>query len=220
MHSAGIIDDETLVAARGDDTWIPFRKIENHSESSRDFKAGSGTQVTNWRTTFHRIRRILLSANPILYEVPQPGANAATRTRRFFAKLLDLGFLIFCLGPSLAFVYAHINDEYEDGIPIEFYVCVVVGAAIYLAFQFTMLTIQGHTVGKRLMRLKVVNAGDGDTPGFVRGVLLRSIVPVAVLAIPIIGMGFGVGEFWSIFRRDRRLLHDLISGTKVIRTNR
>lgn len=68
--------------------------------------------------------------------------------------------------------------------------------------------ITGQTVGKRLMHLRVIGPR-GTAPGALGGILrfltlLLSVIPA------------GLGWLWCLFDRERRALHDHLSGTYVI----
>ncbi|MBK8595899.1 MAG: FHA domain-containing protein [Holophagales bacterium] len=72
----------------------------------------------------------------------------------------------------------------------------------------------GRTPGKALLRLSVVLAGPSvPTPGIG---LQKAFV--RFLAITLSGALLGIGFLLVLFREDRRALHDLLAGTKVVRT--
>jgi len=72
----------------------------------------------------------------------------------------------------------------------------------------------GRTPGKALLRLSVVPAGpSAPTPGIG---LQRAFV--RFLAYSLSGALLGIGFLLVLFRRDRRALHDLLAGTRVVRT--
>jgi len=68
--------------------------------------------------------------------------------------------------------------------------------------------ILGQTLGKRLFRLRVISA-QGRAPGpVIAGVRFVAMA----LSLGLAGLGF----LWCIFDRERRALHDHLSGTYVI----
>lgn len=71
----------------------------------------------------------------------------------------------------------------------------------------------GRTPGKALMRLTVVSA---DLRAGGAGVGLKTAF-VRFLAWNLSGSLLGVGFLLVVFRRDRRALHDLLAGTRVVR---
>lgn len=88
--------------------------------------------------------------------------------------------------------------------------------------QAILLAWRGQNIGKLLTGIRVVRAGTGGPAGFVRGALLRFLLPVAFILLLhgttlVFGMAFLLLDYCFIFREDRRCLHDLIAGTTVVR---
>ena len=71
----------------------------------------------------------------------------------------------------------------------------------------------GRTPGKALLRLAVVPAG----PGNAAGIGLKAAL-VRFLAWNLSGSLLGLGFLMVLFRKDRRALHDLLAGTRVVRS--
>ena len=72
----------------------------------------------------------------------------------------------------------------------------------------------GRTPGKALLRLAVVPAGP-SAPG--SGIGLKKAF-VRFLGYGLSGALLGIGYLLVLFRKDRRALHDLLAGTRVVRT--
>jgi uncharacterized RDD family membrane protein YckC len=87
------------------------------------------------------------------------------------------------------------------------------GIAIY---QIYLLSTRGQTLGKKWMGIKIVKL-DGSNPGFVGAVLLRAFVNGLIGAIPYLGMVYSLVDILMIFREDRRCVHDMIAGTRVVK---
>ena len=83
--------------------------------------------------------------------------------------------------------------------------------------QLYLLITRGQTVGKKLMNVKIVDYLDETNPGFVKVFLLRALVNGIIGAIPIVGFIYALVDICFIFRADRRCIHDLIAGTKVVK---
>ncbi|MBD3800145.1 MAG: RDD family protein [Campylobacterales bacterium] len=66
----------------------------------------------------------------------------------------------------------------------------------------------GQTPGKKMMRIRVVDAATFQTASWGRLILRFAAYFLSALTL--------VGFFTGLYRRDRRALHDLISGTAVI----
>jgi len=76
-----------------------------------------------------------------------------------------------------------------------------------------LITVRGQTLGKMAVGTRIVLRRDGSLPGFVRGVLLRVVVPgvIAALCGP-----FSLVDALAIFGREHRCLHDEFADTLVV----
>jgi uncharacterized RDD family membrane protein YckC len=92
---------------------------------------------------------------------------------------------------------------------------VLMGAV--LATQWTLLGVRGQTLGKMVAQIRVVKL-DGSRATFLRAVVFR-YWPFFGLNLVFGNAGSAVGllDTLLVFRRDKRCLHDLIAGTKVVR---
>ncbi len=75
-------------------------------------------------------------------------------------------------------------------------------------YQIYLGGILGQTVGKRILRLRVISSS-GRTPGPLVGCLRFVTMTLSLLPV-------GLGWLWCLFDRERRALHDHLSGTYVI----
>jgi uncharacterized RDD family membrane protein YckC len=82
-------------------------------------------------------------------------------------------------------------------------------------FQMYRLATTGQTLGKKWLNVRVVKL-DGSPVSFSSAVMLRVILPGLLSAIPYLGFIFQLVDIFFIFREDRRCIHDLIAGTKVV----
>jgi len=92
----------------------------------------------------------------------------------------------------------------------------LVGLLILLFVQTIFLSIRGQTVGKMVMRIRIVRVVDEANPGFVGAVLYRVFITGVIALIPGVGPLFALADVLYIFANDRRCLHDRIAGTKVV----
>jgi len=83
--------------------------------------------------------------------------------------------------------------------------------------NIVLLAREGQTLGKKIVGVRVVRQADGGGAGFVGTWLLRAFVPGLLAAIPLLGDPFMLVNVLFIFGEERRCLHDLIAGTKVVR---
>ena len=89
-----------------------------------------------------------------------------------------------------------------------------------------MLHTRGQSIGKRIVGIRVVRL-DGSKAGIVYAWVLRELAITGIGfmtgLIPIIGPillrpAFHITDWCMIFSDDQRCLHDLIAGTKVVRS--
>jgi uncharacterized RDD family membrane protein YckC len=83
-----------------------------------------------------------------------------------------------------------------------------------------MLSLRGQSIGKWLTGIQIVMFQSGVPAGFVRAVLLRSVVMSVLGSIAYVGVGIQLFDILCIFRADHRCLHDLIADTMVVRVTR
>lgn len=86
-----------------------------------------------------------------------------------------------------------------------------------LAVQIYLLTTCGQTIGKKLLEIRIVCFDNEANPGFVKAFLLRDFVNGLICAVPFLGLVYKLVDICFIFRDDRRCLHDLLAGTKVVK---
>ena len=139
----------------------------------------------------------------------QPPAAPADRWRRMVAFLIDgpiiwivgfpIGLLVVMTDPYYATHQGEINE-------------VMRGSAILAAILYFWVAhaIWGQTLGKRLMRIKVVRA-NGRPPGFGWGII-RVLVMFALATLWI--------TWWPMLGEERRAIHDYAAGTWVIQAHR
>ncbi len=166
-------------------------------------------------------------------DVAPEGPALASRWLRLGAALLDELLSNFCalpgmimLGPSALMLIFRLATQGKGALQdsdLEMLTSrssalgvLVLGVVLCAIVQVWMLTIHGQTVGKRLLGIRIVRVQDDANPGFAHTVLLRSVIPMVLRAIPVFGLGFWLVDVGCIFRTDQRCLHDLIAGTKVV----
>jgi len=165
-----------------------------------------------------------------------PASTAlASRWLRLGAALLDELLSNFCampgmimLGPSALMLIYRLATQGRSALQdsdLEMLTgmsgalgVLLLGVLFCAAIQTWMLAVRGQTVGKRLLGIRIVRVQDDANPGFVHAVVLRSFIPILLRAIPVFGLGFWLVDVLCIFREDRRCLHDLIAGTKVMQS--
>jgi uncharacterized RDD family membrane protein YckC len=141
--------------------------------------------------------------------------NLAERGTRLGAVLLDCLALTICLLPGFVVLLAG-GDDNDTTKAIGGLLMGVFFLALAIV-QIYMLTTRGQSIGKRIVGVKIVKYVDNSSPGFVHACLLRAIVPSMIGGIPFAGSIFWLVDICFIFGEERRCLHDLIAGTKVVK---
>jgi len=150
----------------------------------------------------------------------------ASRATRLGAFLLDNALM---LGPIFIVLFyvgfataSHRLDQSKVTADMSWMFAVVGLIFIVLAVvNFIFLYNNGQTIGKRWLGIKIVRL-DGSRCGLARILFLRSL-PLGFLGgilnrvVPPLGYIVTLADGLSIFRNDRRCLHDLIADTKVVK---
>jgi uncharacterized RDD family membrane protein YckC len=170
--------------------------------------------------------------------ISEPTAQSADRGRRLVARLIDWSLEIVCCLPGTMLLSPLLSDlvsqmmhgqqpdfEQMDTRRLAFAGLVFgLGWLITVVGQALLLSVRSQSVGKLLVRVKVVRL-DGTKAGFVHAWLLREAVVTliggAISIVPIIGPfmlrpAFHLTDWLLVFRKDERCLHDLIAGTRVV----
>ena len=144
-----------------------------------------------------------------------PEALASLRSR-FLAALIDGIIMLVIVVPAMYFL--GIYGYAEKGEEAPFVTLILASAAGFLAYALVnghLLAKYGQTVGKRFLKIKIVSV-DGTSAKLSKILLLR-VLPIQLMGlIPVIGNWVAFGDALFVFREDRRCVHDLIAGTKVV----
>ena len=81
------------------------------------------------------------------------------------------------------------------------------------------LVTRGQTVGKRLVGVRIVDAGTREVVPLVKSYGLRFIVVQAITQVPFVGPILALVDPLFIFGERRRCLHDYLAGTIVVRAD-
>lgn len=92
----------------------------------------------------------------------------------------------------------------------------VFGIAVFLTLNGYLLAKHGQTIGKRLVKTRIVSIHDDRILPLAKVISLRYLPLWIVGWIPIVGSVASLVDPLFIFRADKRCVHDHIAGTKVI----
>jgi uncharacterized RDD family membrane protein YckC len=129
------------------------------------------------------------------------GAPLASRGSRLGAALID--------GLIAAVPYLFIAMGQDNGFLLAIG---LIGFLALIVIQLRFLIVDGQTIGKKILRIKIVMVATGQNGGFVPNVVLRGIVNGLLGFVPF----YSLVDVLFIFREDRRCIHDLIAKTRVV----
>lgn len=169
----------------------------------------------------------------------------ASRGQRLAAKMIDIGLLIVPLMVILTLFFdpafkeeaQKLQDDPNammaamqkraEKVHAEGGLTVPVMSLIFdatLIVNVLLLTLRGQTIGKLCLGIQVVRSPEGSRAGFIKAVLLRSILFLILVFAGSVSLG-GIGlallmtDSLMIFRKDRRCLHDMVADTVVTKRN-
>ena len=156
-------------------------------------------------------------------ELIEPGLAKAGRAQRLLAVIIDsmlIGVPAIILAIALPAYQAYV--ERAGGQPainngaligaMSVFGIFVIG---YVAYQCYWIWKNGQTLGKKLMKIKIVRI-DGSRASFPRIVFVRALVPALVGGIPLVGILFSLTDALFIFGEPQRCVHDYLADTIVI----
>jgi len=166
------------------------------------------------------------SVLPPVLEVHDGDTVVAERWQRFLGALVDGTLEALCWIPSSAVMMRTMSEmissnQFDPQELTDAFWNSIGRSLPYLAglviLQAVLLTVRSQSVGNILLHTRIVRVSDGAPGGFLRAFLLRGCLARTIRQIPLIGGIFWIVDTCFIFREDRRCLHDLIAGTRVIK---
>jgi uncharacterized RDD family membrane protein YckC len=156
-------------------------------------------------------------------QVPAPAAGQlAERGTRLVAAIVDGLLYVVVVIPAL--IDGFQSGAFSEGSSTALFRAFVSGGLGLISgvawiglviFQAYLIATTGQSIAKKLFKIKIVKID--DTPvNFVSGVLVRNWLMMVLQQIPVVNMILPLADALFIFRQDRRCIHDLIAGTKVI----
>jgi uncharacterized RDD family membrane protein YckC len=137
----------------------------------------------------------------------------AGRADRWIAKFVD-GLITILPAVIIALIVGAANGEATEDTPMNTGIFWFVFLAIF-AVQAYYLTTQGQTIAKKWLKLRIVDSKTHEVGGFVKNVVVRTVLNAVLGLIPL----YGIVDAVFIFNEDRRCVHDRMAGTIVVRAN-
>ncbi len=130
----------------------------------------------------------------------------ASRWQRVMAAMVDG---LFIVAPVMLLVFLFPQKEQ---IPELASLLTGLYIIVVLIWQAVWLTKRGQTVGKKVVKIRIVRQKDGQNGGFVTNVLLRCFVNSLIGLIPL----YHLFDSLFILGEAKRCCHDRIAGTVVV----
>nr|CAA6817563.1 MAG: RDD family protein [uncultured Thiotrichaceae bacterium] len=142
----------------------------------------------------------------------------ATRWSRLFAAILDTMLQLLIIMPIM--YYLGVFDAAAQGEELPLLTTIgltILGIVIYLLLHGHLLKKNGQTIGKKMMKIRILRS-DNRLSTLFHLITLRTL-PVTLLSVIPYGIGtiLSIAEVLTIFRADRRCVHDMIADTKVVK---
>ena len=144
----------------------------------------------------------------------------ASRWRRLGGAIIDSILSMLVIVPTM--IYTGIWEKSMAGEPELADNLLLTGVAFvaFLVMQGYLLATSGQTIGKRLVGTRIVSIEDEKILSLGKVIGLRYLPLWVGSQVPIVGPFVGLIDVLFIFRSDKRCVHDLIAGTKVINATR
>lgn len=151
-----------------------------------------------------------------------PGDETGTKTlahpgRRLVASIIDGLILTAVFMPPLVLYFGGFS-AYSTAVTASFLsqlAVLTISTVIYLLINGYFLARDAQSIGKKIMRIKIMRT-NGEKADFMR-IVVRRFLPVQLSSlVPVVGPFLGLIEVLFIFRASRKCLHDDIADTIVV----
>ena len=137
----------------------------------------------------------------------------------FIAVIVAIFILEGGISPEI-FESEEAMEDFALGLTTSPFMYGYVGLLLFSSFaifiiNMVLLARNGQTIGKRLLKIKIVRK-DYSRAGFWRIILLRYFIMGLISGIPLIGALIQLANYLFIFGKARRCLHDYIADTIVV----
>lgn len=142
--------------------------------------------------------------------------DLASRWSRLWASIIDSLIMMLVIVPAMYFTGAF--DDLANGVePSLVYNLAIglLGFVVFFLINGKFLISDGQTIGKKILGIKIVDL-NGNLPGVKQHLLKRYAVYFIPGQVPVVGQIFSVVNILFIFGKEKRCLHDMVAGTKVV----
>lgn len=149
--------------------------------------------------------------------IPEHGSpQLARRLTRLVASIVD-SFVGLVFTFPLMFLTGYWQRAMQQQVSmVDMAMHSAAGLAVYMLLHGYLLATRGQTIGKLLLRVRIVDYHTGALLPLAKLIGLR-LIPIWVVGlIPFPGSSLILIDILFIFGSERRCVHDLIAGTKVV----
>ncbi len=141
---------------------------------------------------------------------PRMSRLAAILLDSFIAGLIAMPFFVI-IGLTGGF-----DDNPNEIVLAIGMIAMMIAVLCFAVYNLFLLHKSGQTIGKKLMKIKIVRSDLHTRADLPRIIFLR-YAPMSLLgAIPIIGSLIQIADYLFIFGTEQRCLHDRIADTHVV----
>ena len=151
-------------------------------------------------------------------DVQETQPELASRWSRIGAALIDSIILSVIILPLVYFTggFDGLSQDPPTQAPMTYQILMaILGFGLYCAVNWKFLSESGQTVGKKLLKIKVVYT-DSSKATVQDLVFKRYGFMLIISYILWVGALFSLGNVLMVFGKQKRALHDRIANTKVI----
>ncbi|MEM8815364.1 MAG: RDD family protein [Pseudomonadota bacterium] len=145
------------------------------------------------------------------------GDELAGRFTRFLAAIVDSIILGILFAPIMFFVGYFERVASGQNILLEALGWTFGGIFLWIAVNGYTLAKQGQTLGKMLLGVRIVSAENGRIIPLWKVAGVRYLPFMLISQVPLLGFFAMLANWLFIFRADRRCIHDLVAGTRVVK---
>ncbi|TWU26543.1 RDD family protein [Novipirellula galeiformis] len=108
------------------------------------------------------------------------------------------------------------GDEAAAGIGLVLMFALFFLGSIPFIINMVLISMSGQSLGKKIVKTRIVDKQTGVQVGFLHGVLIRNIGFGAITAIPVIGGFIAIADLVYLFTQGHETLHDKLAQTIVV----
>ena len=143
----------------------------------------------------------------------------ASRWARLGGYIVDELIMLSVMVPVIFFTGFWDRANSGESSVVEISIFGAIRFAVYLGLNGFFLSTRGQSLGKIVVRTKIVSVSTNKILPLWKVFLIRYIPQTVAPIVPLIGLPLAIVNYLLVFRNSKRCLHDLLAGTKVTKVN-